>query len=93
MPFEYDFSDGLEETLEKLFKKDKNLYDSLMKKIEEVVSRDETTIGFYKNLRYDLKEFKRVHVAKSFVLFFKVFKEKNFIIFDKFGHHDDMYRR
>jgi len=93
MPFKYDFSDELEETLEKLFKKDRKMYEALMKKIEEVASRDETTIEFYKNLRYDLKEYKRVHIAKSFVLFFKVFKEKNFIMFDKFGHHDDVYKR
>jgi len=93
LPFRYDFSDELEETLEKLFKKDRNAYETLMKKIEEVASRDETTIEFYKNLRYDLKEFKRVHIAKSFVLMFKVFKKENFILFDKFRHHDDIYKK
>ncbi len=93
MSFKYDFSDELEETLGKLFKRDKRIYEAIMKKVEEIASRDKNTIEFYKNMRYDKKEYKRVHIAKSFVLFFKVFKEKNFILFDKFGHHDDVYIR
>ena len=93
MPFKYDFSDELEETLIKLFKKDRKRYETIMKKAEEIASRDLDTIEFYKNLRHKEKEFKRVHIDKSFVLLFKVFKEKKFILFDKFGHHDDIYRR
>jgi mRNA-degrading endonuclease RelE of RelBE toxin-antitoxin system len=93
LPFDYDFSDELEETLTKLFKKNKKMYEAILKKAEEVSFRDETTIDFYKNLKYDLKEFKRVHILKSFVLMFKVFKEKNFILFDRFDHHDNIYKK
>lgn len=93
MPFKYDYSDEVEEALDKLYKKDRKVYEALLKKTEEITSRNEKTIDFYKNLRYDLKEYKRVHVAKSFVLMFKVFKEKKFILFDKFKHHDDVYKR
>jgi YafQ family addiction module toxin component len=92
LPFKYDFSDELEETLDKLYKKDRKLFEAILKKIDEVSSRDETTIDFYKNLRHELKEFKRVHIAKSFVLMFKVFKEKKFILFDRFAHHDNVYK-
>lgn len=92
MAFKYDFSDELEEILTKLFKKDKNTYEALMKKIEEIASRNESTIEFYKNLRHDLKEYKRVHIAKSFVLLFKVFKKEKFILFDRFDHHDNIYK-
>jgi len=93
LPFKYDFSDEVEEKLTKLFKKDRRLYEAVLKKAEEVASRNKKTIDFYKNMRYGLKDYKRVHVAKSFVLFFKVFKEKNFILFNKFGHHNDVYKR
>ena len=93
MPFKYDFSDELEATLEKLFKKDRKRYEAIMKKAEEAASRDLTTIEFYKNLRYDKKEYKRVQIDKSFVLMFKIFKEKNFILFDRFDYHDKVYRR
>jgi len=93
MPFQYDTSDELEETLKKLCKKDRQMYEAIMNKIDEVVSRDYLTIDFYKNMRYELKEYKRVHIMKSFVLLFKVYKEKNFILFDKFDHHDNIYER
>lgn len=93
MSFKYDFSDELEATLIKLFKKDRKMYEAVIRKVEEIASRDETTIDFYKNLRYDLKEYKRVHIGKSFVLLFKVFKKEKFILFDKFKHHDDVYKR
>ncbi|MBI4044196.1 MAG: addiction module toxin RelE [Candidatus Diapherotrites archaeon] len=93
MPFRYDFSDELEETLKRLFKKDRQTYEAAMKKIEEIASRDENTIDFYKNLRYGLKEYKRVHIAKNLVLLFKVFKKEKFILFDRLEHHDNAYKR
>ena len=93
MPFQSDTSDELEEVLKKLYKKDRQMYEAILNKIDEVVSRDHLTIDFYKNMRYELKEYKRVHIMKSFVLLFKVYKEKNFILFDKFGHHDEIYER
>ncbi len=93
MPFTFDLSDELKATIAVLAKKDKATTEALHKKINQVIACDEKTIDHYKNLRYNLKEYKRVHVAKSFVLLFKVFRDKNHIIFDKFRHHDDAYKR
>ena len=93
MPFSFSLSDELKATIRILAKKDKKTCEILNKKIKEIANSDETTIEHYKNLRYDLKEYKRVHIAKSFVLIFKVFKKENFILFDKFRHHDDIYKR
>ena len=93
MPFKYDVSDELEETLAKLFKKDRKRYEIIMKKIEEASARDLITIDFYKNLKHELKEYKRVHIDKSFVLLFKVFKQEKFIIFDRLDHHDNIYQK
>jgi len=93
MTFKYDFTESLEATLKQIYKKDKIMYESVFKKIDEIVSRDFTTIDFYKNLRHDLKEYKRVHIMKSFVLLFKVFKEKNFILFVRLDHHDNVYNK
>jgi len=59
-----------------------------LKKIEEVINSDD--IEHYKNLRYDLKDRKRVHVG-PFVLAFKFIKEENKIIFLDFQHHDKIY--
>lgn len=93
MAFRYDFSDELEETLSRLSKKDRQKYEAILKKIEEIASRDENTIDFYKNLSHEMKEYKRVHIAKSFVLLFKVFKKEKFILFDRLDHQDNAYKR
>lgn len=92
MSFKFDVSDELEETLAKILKKNRQMHETIWKKIEEIASRDESTIEFYKNMRYELSDYKRVHVEKSFVLMFKVFKKEKFILFDKLKHHDDAYK-
>jgi len=89
--FSFDYSDEFKLTLKKLNKKHKSLYNAILKKIDEIISRDNETIDFYKNLRHDLKDFKRVHVYKHYVLFFKVYKNKNLIYFQKVRHHDEAY--
>ena len=90
MPRQYTTSKHLGRLLAKLQKKDKKLYENLLKKMDEVLnSRD---IEPYKNLKYDLKQYKRVHVDGS-VLLFKYDKERDFIYFDDFDHHDEIYDR
>ena len=92
MAFKYDFSDQLEQTLAKLAKKDKKTYEMLLKKIEDIAGPDEFLIEHYKNLKHNLSDYKRVHIAKSFVLLFKVYKKEKFILFDRFDHHDNIYQ-
>ncbi len=88
--FDFDYSDSLRQTVKELEHKDKRLAEALEKKVREVVSRDVQTIDFYKNLRKPLQESKRVHVG-NFVLIFKAYKERNFILFQRFEHHDHAY--
>jgi YafQ family addiction module toxin component len=87
----YKSSKNLDRILSKLYKKDKKLYEQIVKKIEEVINSDD--VEHYKNLRYDLKEFKRVHIGNSFVLVFKFDKQNDFIYFDDFDHHDKIYKK
>ena len=54
----YEIKPSLQKILSKLSKKDKILYGHILKKIEEVISAYD--IEHYKNLKYDLKEFKGV---------------------------------
>ncbi len=93
MPFSFDLSDELKATIRVLAKRDSATADALNKKIRQIINFDGTTIEHFKNLRYGLKEYKRAHIAKCFVLLFIVFKAEKFILFDKFGHHDDIYER
>lgn len=91
MPFSFDLSDELKLTLLKLSKRDPPLALALNKKIKQVaLENDAATIDHFKNLRHGLSDFKRVHIG-NFVLIFKVSKPENFILFDRFKHHDDIY--
>ena len=74
--------------LEKVRRKNPALFIAVQKKICQIAQLDKTTIQHFKNLRGNLKDYKRVHVG-SFVLMFKV--EEDTIIFARFMHHDDAY--
>ena len=87
---EFEIKPELERILKKLFKKDKSMYEQIMKKIEEVV--DSYDVEHYKNLRYNMKDSKRVHIG-NFVLVFNYNKQLNFVSFEYFDHHDNIYKR
>ena len=89
--FSFDLSDELKIILAKLSKKDPIRTIIINKKIKRIIACDKKTIEHYKNLKYDLSDYKRVHIDKSFVLLFEVLKERNHIIFTKLAHHDKIY--
>ena len=89
--FNFDLSDELKFKIRKLVKKDKKRVEIINKKIKEVINSDLESIKHYKNLRYDMKEFKRVHIDSSFVLTFKVDLQNKFILFVDLDHHDSIY--
>ena len=90
MPRQYKTSKSFDRVLVKLEKKDKQLYENLFNKMNEVLSSPD--IEHYKNLRYDMKEFKRVQVG-HFVLVFKYDKQNDMIYFADFDHHDKIYNK
>jgi len=87
--YNFDVSENLEKILNKLSKKDKSLYNQILKKIDEVIHSK--NVEHYKNLRYNMKDSKRLHIG-HFILIFQYKKEKNLIIFDDFDHHDNIYK-
>jgi mRNA-degrading endonuclease RelE of RelBE toxin-antitoxin system len=87
---EFEIKPGLYKKLVKLSKKDRILYDSVIKKIESIMNSED--IEHYKNLRYDMKESKRVQIG-HFVLIFSYDKSKDFVSFEDFEHHDKVYVR
>lgn len=78
----------IQKTLKKLKIKDPQLFRAIQKKINQIANLDIVAIDHLKNLRGNLKDYKRVHIG-SFVLIFKV--ENDILIFDKFKHHDKIY--
>lgn len=91
--FDFNLTDELKFILEKLCKKDRKRAEIINKKIKQIINCDPVSIQHYKNLRYDLKDFKRVHIDTSFVLVFKVDIQNNFILFVDFDHHDIIYKK
>lgn len=87
--YNYEIKPNLQKILNRLGKKDKTLYEQIIKKIDEIISS--YNIEHYKNLRYDLKDLKRVHIG-HFVLVFSFDKKKNLISFGDFDHHDNIYK-
>ena len=90
MPRKYKKSKNFDRILDKLEKKDKQLYENLLNKMNEVLNC--LDIEHYKNLRYDMKEFKRVQIG-HFVLVFRYDKQNDMIYFADFDHHDKIYKR
>lgn len=91
--FNFDLTDELRFIIQKLCKKDRKRVEIINKKIKQVINCDSTSIQHYKNLKYNLKDFKRVHIDISFVLVFKVDIQKNHILFVDFDHHDNIYKK
>ncbi|MFW6120788.1 MAG: type II toxin-antitoxin system RelE family toxin [Petrotogales bacterium] len=87
--YNFEVSEHLQKILKKLSKKDKYLYNQVLKKIDEIIHSENAE--HYKNLRYNMKDSKRVHISR-FVLIFQYKKEKNLILFDDFDHHDNVYK-
>ncbi len=85
--YDYALSDVLKEKLQKIYKKDRKRHEICMKKIEEILANPE----HYKPLRYDMKNMREVHIAKSFVLTFRI--EGNTIRFLDLEHHGKIFRR
>ena len=89
MSHQFEYSEKLQKILDKLSKKNGEIYKQIIKKINEIINSED--VEHYKNLRHDLKEFKRVQIG-HFVLTFKLDKNKNLISFEDFDHHDNIYK-
>ena len=85
----FEIKPELYKKLVKLSKKDKKSYEAVMRKIDEVVNS--SNVEHYKNLRYNMKDSKRVHMG-HFVLVFSYDPSKDFISFEDYDHHDNIYR-
>ena len=86
----FEIEEKLHQILKKLFKKDKKRYEITWKKINEVANSSD--IEHYKNLKFPMNEFKRVHIDKSFILIFKYDKTNNKLKFYDLDHHDRIYK-
>ncbi len=87
MPYEFELTETLERKFKKLQTRDKVLLIACRKKIIEIIQNP----YHYKHLKYENRL--RVHVGGSFVLTYRVFEEKELILFLDLEHHDKAYKR
>lgn len=87
--YNFRISEHLQDILTKLGKRDKNLHERILSKMNEIINSSD--VEHYKNLRYNLKDSKRVHIG-HFVLVFQYNQSNNEILFDDFDHHDNIYK-
>ncbi len=62
--------------------------NNFLSKIDEILIIED--LDFYKNLKHDLKKYKRVHVNNSYVILF--FGDDNIVYFVDYEHHDKVYK-
>ena len=88
--YSYENKPPFKKILKKLSKKEKTAYERILRKIQEIINSDD--VEHYKNLKHDLKDFKRVQIGEK-VLVFKFDKTDKIIVFEDFDHHDNIYRK
>jgi mRNA-degrading endonuclease RelE of RelBE toxin-antitoxin system len=62
---------------------------NLLKKRDEILNCQD--LNHYKNLKYNLKRYKRIHVNDSYVVLF--FGDDGIVYFIDYEHHDKIYRK
>jgi mRNA-degrading endonuclease RelE of RelBE toxin-antitoxin system len=83
-----DLSDKVKKILKHLNHKDPVRREAVLKKLAELESAQD--FSRYKNLRYDFKEYKRVHIDTHFVMIFRL--EGRIVKIEDIQHHDKIYR-
>ncbi|MFH1849982.1 MAG: type II toxin-antitoxin system mRNA interferase toxin, RelE/StbE family [archaeon] len=87
MAYELDVSDILEKKFVKLARKNKKQVLIIHKKVEEIRENP----YHYKPLRGDLRDARRVHIDKSFVLIYEVDEANKIVRLLDYDHHDNIY--
>lgn len=72
-----------------LAENERKAYELVMKKIDEVIGSYD--VEHYKNLRYGMKDSKRVQIG-HFVFVFSYDKALDFVSFEDYDYHDKIYK-
>jgi YafQ family addiction module toxin component len=85
--YRLDIDTVLLKVFHKLAKKDRVQLEAINKKVKEILQNP----LHYKPLRHDMKNIRRVHILKSFVLTYKIDEEKKKVKLLDYVHHDEAY--
>ncbi len=79
----------LKKKLKKLAKKNPKQAEIIARKSEEIIMNPQ----HYKNLKGPLKDWKEVHIDKSFVLTFSVDENTKTVTLEDYDHHDKIFKK
>lgn len=88
MAYSLEVAEELNKVFAKLAKRDKVTFEAINKKVNEILKNP----YHYKPLRAPMQNKRRVHIAGSFVLIFKVDEDKKLVQLLEFEHHDKAYK-
>ena len=88
MAYSIEVAEELNKVFTKLAKKDKVTLEAINKKVNEILENPH----HYKPLRAPMQNKRRVHIAGSFVLIFKIDEDKKVVQLLEFEHHDKAYK-
>ena len=83
-----DIRPSLKKKIVKLAVKSPDQAERIAKKSEEIVRNPHR----YKNLRYPLNNWKRVHIDRHFVLTFSIDDDTKTVILEDYDHHNKIYK-
>ncbi|PKP59264.1 MAG: addiction module toxin RelE [Candidatus Altiarchaeales archaeon HGW-Altiarchaeales-1] len=86
--YEYDIGDDLKRTLKKLCKKNRQIYQRIIDKMQDILENPQR----YKHLGHDMKGECRVHIG-SYVLTFEINENEKMVVFLDYDHHDNIYKK
>lgn len=87
--FNLEVREALDKQFKKLSKKNPLQVAIINKKIVEILENPQR----FKNLRAPLNQWKRVHIDSHFVLCFSVEEITKTVILEKYGHHDQIFKK
>jgi len=88
MTYSLEVAERLDKVFSKLAKKDKKRLKAIHKKIYEILQDPHR----HKPLKGQLKNKRRVHIDKSFVLIYKIDEKERTVKVLEFDHHDKAYK-
>ena len=89
--YRYEIAPSLQKELIVLSRRDPVLYEAAVKKMAQIARCENP--HHYKNLRHNMKEHKRAHVKRHFVILFRVDDAERLIFFECLDHHGNVYLR
>ena len=88
MTYSLEIAENLNKIFGKIAKKDRTTFQAINNKINEILENP----NHYKPLRAPMQNKRRVHIAGSFVLIFKIDEQRKLVQLLEFEHHDKAYK-